>query len=117
LKADITTVKKYLENDEHVLASIRCTLDVFIQRRTLRYGILLATNRKLVFCADGFEGSELVENYDYKDVKKFQYKRGLFHNYLVMKNKHESVKLKHIMSDQVEEFVNFINLKIGEEDQ
>lgn len=78
MKANLETVKEQLSGNEKIIDSIRCSLEVFIFRQTVRPGILVATDTKLIFCADSIAGNELNEVYEYSDIKGITL-QGIFH--------------------------------------
>ncbi|WP_255452081.1 PH domain-containing protein [Bacillus sp. AY2-1] len=61
MKANLETVKEHLKNNEEILSTIYCTINFgYISR----FGILVATNKKLLFCADAMFGKGLKWEYE-----------------------------------------------------
>ncbi|MDC2863670.1 hypothetical protein [Bacillus sp. BP-3] len=58
MQANLEMIKQNLNTSDKVLAHMRCSLEVFIYRQTIRSGILAATKSKLIFCADSVAGNE-----------------------------------------------------------
>lgn len=108
MKANVQTVQEQLNGNDKVLDSIRCSLEVFIYRQVVRPGILATTENKLIFCADSIEGNEVNEIYEYQHIKDISLKKGLMNKYITMNYKSDVVKFKHIMSDNVEQFIGEI---------
>lgn len=100
-----TIIEQYVEKNENVLANIKCSLQVFIYREVLRPGLLVATDKKLIFVADSIEGNELTEIYSYEKVENIMINSGLMNKSISMKYDAENVKFKHLMSNNVEQFI------------
>lgn len=113
MQANLETIILNLDNDYKVLSNIRCSLEVFITRNTMRPGILAATQNKLIFCADSFASNELTEIYQYKDISDIVLKKGIMNKYISIKHKEDIVRFTHLTSANVEDFITTIKSKIS----
>ncbi|MGF9966298.1 PH domain-containing protein [Bacillus rhizoplanae] len=113
MQANLETIKQNLDNRDEVLANIRCSLEVFIFRQTIRPGILVATKNKLIFCADSIVENELTEIYEYEDIGEITRKKGIMNEYISIKHKEDVVRFKQLMSANVEDFIAIIKAKIS----
>jgi hypothetical protein len=69
MKANIDTINKYLSNNEEVLSTLFCTIKLgYISRP----GILAATNKKLLFCADSMFGKGLKWEFEYSEISSLK---------------------------------------------
>lgn len=113
MQANLTKVKdQLLEKNETILATIKCSLKVFIYREVLRPGLLVATDNRLIFVADSIEGNELIEVYDYKKVEDMKLKKGLLNQSVSMKYDKENVSFKHLMSNDLNNFIEVVKANL-----
>ncbi|UFU00124.1 PH domain-containing protein [Radiobacillus kanasensis] len=114
MQAQLTTIKEQLlENNETILANLKCSLKVFIYREVLRPGLLVATDSRLIFIADSIKGNELNEIYDYDKVEDIKLKKGLINRSILIKYDKENVSFKHLMSADVEHFIEVIKCNLS----
>lgn len=113
MQVNLETIKQNLDSGDEVLANIRCSLEVFIFRNTMRPGILVATKNKLVFCADSFLGDEFTEVYEYKNITDIAFKKGIINKYISIKHKEDAVRFTHLINANVEDFITTVNSEIS----
>ncbi|MEK4872028.1 PH domain-containing protein [Niallia sp. FSL W8-1348] len=106
--ADLQTIEQQLKNNETIKGTIRCSLEVFIYRKIVRLGILAATEKRLIFCADSITGNELNESFEYVNMEDIQLKQGMLNQYIAIKYKKDTLKFKQITSENVEDFITKI---------
>jgi len=70
VKANLETVKEYLQSNEEVISTLYCAINLGYISRS---GILAATNKKLLFCADYMFGKGLKWEYAYTEVNNFSH--------------------------------------------
>ncbi|MED1470094.1 PH domain-containing protein [Bacillus salipaludis] len=73
MKANIETVKKYLKDTEEVLSSLYCAINFSYIYRS---GILVATNDKLMFCADAMFRKGLKWEFHYDKISNYSENNG-----------------------------------------
>ncbi|MGE6619407.1 PH domain-containing protein [Bacillus mycoides] len=73
MKANLETVKQHLKTNEEILSAIYCTVYFGYISRS---GILVATNKKLIFCADYMFGKGLKWGYEYNEISHFNDTKG-----------------------------------------
>ncbi|WML48692.1 PH domain-containing protein [Neobacillus sp. PS3-34] len=74
MKANLETAKKYLKEREEVLSSLYCIIEFGYINRS---GILVATNEKLLFCADYMFRNGLKWEFKYDKILNFNENNGV----------------------------------------
>ncbi|MFE7378314.1 PH domain-containing protein [Bacillus cereus] len=70
MKANLETVKEYLQSNEEVISTLYCAINLGYVSRS---GILAATNKKLLFCADYMFRKGFKWEYEYAEVNHFNH--------------------------------------------
>ncbi|AIF45228.1 PH domain-containing protein [Virgibacillus sp. SK37] len=109
MRADVAYVKACVLTDrESIQVSMRCAMKIFIYRQVYRPGMLVATEQRLIFLADSTRGNELMESFEYKDIKEIRKKRGLINSQIVLRHKNDIVKFSRILTDNDERLVKVV---------
>lgn len=74
MKANLETVKEYLKSNEEVISTLNCAINLGYISRS---GILAATNKNLLFCADYMFGKGLKWEYEYAEIINFNHTNGM----------------------------------------
>ncbi|MGF9767358.1 PH domain-containing protein [Bacillus albus] len=74
MKANLGTIKEYVNNEEDILSTIYCVINFGYISRS---GILAATNKKLLFCSDAMFGKGLKWEFLYTDIQNFNHTDGV----------------------------------------
>ncbi len=118
VKANLETVKEHLKNNEEILSTIYCTINFGYISRS---GILVATNKKLLFCADAMFGKGLKWEYEYTEISNFGDTRGLILEIsalpviqkLTMHHKDDFIVFSNFSSpSKVNKFLELVQLKL-----
>jgi hypothetical protein len=97
----------HLGREERVLASVRGTVET--GRRDPWTGLLLATNRRLVFIADD-EASYLP----YAEIERIERGKGLIGSYITLHTRGHEVRIKWIDARRVRPFVRTVRAAVRE---
>ncbi|PGD10571.1 PH domain-containing protein [Bacillus toyonensis] len=103
MKANLETVKEYLQSNEEVIFTLYCAINLGYVSRS---GILAATNKKLLFCADYMFGKGLKWEYEYDEVNHFNHT-----NAIVLEMSSIPV-IKKITMNYGDDFIVFDNFSI-----
>lgn len=103
--------KGMLDKDEELLICLECSIRTFIYRQVYRPGVLLATNKRLLFYGMNLSGVELVEKYDYDNISSIKEIKGVLKNSIAMNIEGESVKFSNILSNNKEKFIDIVKNK------
>jgi Bacterial PH domain len=106
--ADLQILHQQLKKNETIQGYIRCSLEVFIYKKIVRPGMLAATEKRLIFCADSIPGNELIESFDYANIEAIQLTRNLMNQYITIKYKKDTIKFKQLISEDIEDFMTKI---------
>ncbi|WHY31417.1 PH domain-containing protein [Bacillus wiedmannii] len=74
MKANLSTIKKYLNSEENILSTLYCVINFGYMSRS---GILAATNKKLLFCSDAMFGKGLKYEFEYTEIEDFNHTDGV----------------------------------------
>jgi hypothetical protein len=99
MKVNLEILNQYLTSNEKVISFLYCAIQL---RYISRYGILAATNEKLLFCSDHMVGNGFTFEFKYSDISLFKERDGLIQNILPF-----TCKITMYYQDQ--EFVVFNN--------
>jgi Bacterial PH domain len=97
----------HLGREERVLASLRGTVES--GRRDPWTGLLLATNRRLVFIADD-EATYLP----YSAIERIERGKGLIGSYIALRTRGHEVRVKWIEARRVRPFVRVVRAAVRE---
>ncbi|MBM6647140.1 PH domain-containing protein [Bacillus sp. RIT 809] len=118
MKANLETIKKHLKNNEEILSTIYCTIDLHYISRS---GVLAVTNKKLLFCADYMFGKGLKWEYEYSSISNINDTNSLILEYssvpfikkLIINYKDELIVFTNFSSpSKVNKFVELVKIKI-----
>jgi len=98
MKANLETAKEYLKETEEVLASLYCQIDVGY---TIRSGIMVATDDKLLFCADAMFGKGMKWEFHYDEISNFNENNGIVYGTIPL--------IKKLIMHYEDEFIVFEN--------
>ena len=76
------------------------------------WGILIATNRRLIFVDKGFFGSLKIEDFDYEKIASVESKTGLLYGEIMFHATGNSETLNRVSKDQTRRFADFVRQKI-----
>lgn len=74
MKANLSTIKKYLNSEENILSTLYCVINFGYMSRS---GILAATNKGLLFCSDAMFGKGLKWEFKYTEIEDFSHTDGV----------------------------------------
>jgi hypothetical protein len=98
MKANIETVKNHLLNNEEIITSINCTINLgYIERP----GILVATKTRILFCADHLIGKGFSWEFEYDKITNLKESNGFVQGTLPF--------IKKITMYHEQDFVVFTN--------
>ena len=100
-----------LEEDEDVLASLNCNLKSFIDFTIVdRDGVLLVTNKRVLFCKYKGRDLSVVHDFEYKLITSFNeddYKN----KYIIFKYNGDRVKITNITGGDILEVAYIMSKK------
>lgn len=109
----VNKINDLLDSDEKILASLKCSMHVFIYTKVARPGILTLTNKRLLFYGFALAGEDLNESFALKDISYIHQKKVLLKEYLVIRMKDNEVfNFSNITSDNVDKFIDAVNKEI-----
>lgn len=74
MKANLETIKEHLNSEEDILSTLYCVINFgYISR----FGILAATNKRLLFCSDAMFGKGLKWEFKYTEIEDFSHTNGV----------------------------------------
>lgn len=102
-----------LDEDEEIVSSLQCSIRTFIYREILRPGIIVATNKKLLFYGFNLGDIEFIETFQYNNISSIEKKKGLLKESIIIYCNSESIKLTNILSENTSEFLGVIKDKVN----
>lgn len=108
----LNEISKILENDETILSSLECSIRTFVYRQVYRPGVMVATNKKLIFKGLNLGDVDFIENFKYENISSIEEKNGLLKKSIIFYIDGESIKLSDILSDNSHEFLNVVRSNI-----
>lgn len=105
----INEIINMLDEDEEILSSLRCSIRTFLQTEVYRPGILAATNKRFIFYAYNLGDAKLIEVINYEDMSSIEKKKVLLKEYITIRGTFENVVFSNILSDNSDEFLDFVN--------
>jgi len=107
-------VQEHLESDENVIAVVQGAYEIkMMGRNSLRKGILIATNKRIVFYAKKLTGFDL-EVIPYDKVSSYETGKAILGYYISLFTSGNDCKMKYIKSkDDFDTFVNHVKENIG----
>ncbi|WP_142315557.1 PH domain-containing protein [Bacillus wiedmannii] len=106
----LTAAKQLLHEDEKILSTLNCSLTGYIITHNVPYpGMLLATNRRLLFFSQ-YKNTFIAE-FDYEKILSIETKRRIFDKKIIFYYEDEYITLGYITSSNVEEFIDLLQRK------
>ncbi|MBK5361130.1 PH domain-containing protein [Bacillus sp. TH44] len=106
--------KQLLHHEENILSILRCSLiGNIITHNVPRSGVLLATNRRVIFYGQSFKccKNALIVEFEYKKILSIETKRTFFDKKLIFYYEDEYITVGQILSSNIEGFLNVIQRK------
>ncbi|MBG9720631.1 PH domain-containing protein [Bacillus mycoides] len=106
--------KQLLHHEENILSTLRCSLTGYIITHNVpRSGVLLATNRRVIFYGQSFKccKNALIVEFEYKKILSIEMKRTFFDKKLIFYYEDEYITVGQILSSNIEGFLNVIQRK------
>ncbi|MDI6678343.1 PH domain-containing protein [Bacillus wiedmannii] len=104
----LTAAKQLLHKEEKILSTLNCSLTSYIITHNVPYpGMLLATNRRLLFY--GQSKNTFITEFKYEKIQSIETKRRIFDKKIIFYYEDEYITLGYITSSNVEEFVDLLH--------
>jgi hypothetical protein len=119
MKVNIESLKKSLNDNEKILSTLYCTINLGY---IMRSGMLSATNERLVFIADHMFGKGLKWEFEYQQILNLNVTNGVVLEQspvplikkLVMNHKDDFIVFENFSDpSKVNEFLNLVEQKVG----
>lgn len=110
---NLMKVESILENKETVLSYMPCCIRSFEYSEIYKLGIIVATNKKLIFYGENIYEAEFIKNFDYKHISFIEQDKAALKNSIIIYCNHESIRLSNIVSENIGEFINVVKDKIN----
>ena len=108
----LNEITKMLENDESIISSLECSIRTFVYRQVYRPGVMVATNKRLIFKGLNLGDVDFIEKFEYERISSIEEKNGLLKKSIIFYIDGESIKLSDILSDNSNEFLNVVKSNI-----
>ena len=103
----LTAAKQLLHKEEKVLSTLKCSLTGYMITHKVPYrGMLLATNRRLLFFSQ-YKNTFIAE-FDYEKILSIETKRRIFDKKIIFYYEDEYITLGYITSSNVEAFIDLL---------
>ncbi|NOZ67970.1 MAG: hypothetical protein GXP46_01675 [Deferribacteres bacterium] len=104
---------EHLNKDEKIIASVLGTYETkILGKESIRSGIFLATNEKVVFYAKKMLGYDL-EVFPYSNISSIDISKGFMGHTITLFASGNKVSMKWISEGNVHAFVNYVKENIG----
>ena len=110
-KKNLKLVREHLQSNETILTSVE---GVYVKNEWTRNGIFVATENRVIFFAKKFSGFDL-ESFPFKNISSYEYGKELLGHKIKFFASGNEVKMKWIQSDNINEFNDFVNSNIGQQ--
>ncbi|PYD94876.1 PH domain-containing protein [Bacillus cereus] len=110
----LEAAKKLLDDQEIILDTLTCSVTGYIVTNNApRPGILLATDKRIIFYGQAFMHfkNELIEEFKYEKILSIEKKRKIFDKKIIIYYKDEYIMFGQILSQNIEEFIEVIKMK------
>ncbi|MFK4468697.1 PH domain-containing protein [Bacillus sp. RC252] len=110
----VTVAKQLLHKGEVIVSTLKCSLTGYIITHNVpRSGVLLATNRRVIFYGQSFKCCKdaLIVEFEYKKILSIETKRTFFDKKLIFYYEDEYITVGQILSSNIEGFLNVIQRK------
>lgn len=78
---------------------------------TVKNGVLVATNHRIIFYAKRFTGYDL-ENFDYSKISTFELSKKLMGNIITFYSSGNKVNIKWVNDDELDDFIEYVNSRM-----
>ncbi|GLV66663.1 PlcR-regulated protein PRP2 [Bacillus mycoides] len=103
----LTAAKQLLHKEEVIISTLKCSLTDYMNTHKVPYpGMLLATNRRLLFygqCKNTF-----IAEFEYKKIVSIETKRRIFDKKIIFYYEDEYITLGYITSSNIEGFIDLL---------
>ncbi|ASZ15360.1 PH domain-containing protein [Bacillus paranthracis] len=104
----LLSMKKYLENNEKILAFVVGIFEKDNFTLCYQHGIFVATTRRLLFYGEFLHYPSIFKEYSYLHIDSID-----CHPYFEFTCNHETVRAKHIQKGNVERFVRAVRTNVN----
>jgi hypothetical protein len=112
-KNSLILVKEYLDNGETIHYSVYGTYETKLRGGdTIRKGIFIATEKRIVFFAKKLFGYAL-ESFAFKNILSIEKSKGFMGNSISISASGNTSKMKWINEGDISKFTEYLNSKIG----
>lgn len=110
---NLSLVKETVLNEnEEIQYSIFGTYETkTLGQETVKNGVLVATNKRIIFYAKRFSGYDL-ENFDYNKISTFELSKKFTGNTLSFYSSGNKVNMKWINDAELDDFIAYVNNKM-----
>ncbi|MED1057345.1 PH domain-containing protein [Bacillus mycoides] len=106
----LTAAKQLLHKDEVIISTLNCSLTGYIITHKVPYpGMLLATNRRLLFFSQ--YKNTLIAEFEYEKIVSIETKRRIFDKKIIFYYEDEYITVGYITSSNIEEFIDLLQRK------
>ncbi len=110
-------VKEHLESEEEIIVGIKGAYETKIMgRESVRKGIFLATNKRIVFYAKKLTGYEL-EVFPYSTISSIEMSKGLMGHKITFFASGNRATVKWIKDKDIQKFMNEVKNRIGKKEE
>ena len=106
-------IEDILDSDEVIVSYLKCSLRTFTDREIYKPGVIVSTNKKVLFYGFKLGDIKFIEKYPYKEISFIQEKEDILKSSIVMYCNNESIKVSNILSENINEFINIVKEKIS----
>lgn len=116
-KKSLSLVQEHLDEGESVHASVFGAYETKLMGNdTVRNGIFVATEKRLIFFAKKLFGYDL-ETFPYKSLSSIEQSKGMMGHTITVFASGNKAKMKWINKGDVAQFTQFVNSKLGHQGQ
>jgi Bacterial PH domain/Short C-terminal domain len=113
----VNLAKEHLEPGEQVVASVLGAYETKIMGKdTLRNGVFLATDRRILFYGKKMFGYEL-EVFPYANISSFEISKGMLGRSISFFASGNKVKMKWINQGEVDKFIEHVKENVGKKSE
>jgi hypothetical protein len=113
MQIPVESIEKLLEEEEQILSTIRCSINVYHYSKVPRPGLLAATTVRLIFVSDAnVEGGEYTELFPYQNVHTFNLEKRLFTKRFYLKVEGDQFTFNQIMDEEPGKFAQTVNQRL-----
>ncbi|PGO34313.1 PlcR-regulated protein PRP2 [Bacillus cereus] len=106
----LAAAKQTLHKEEKILSTLKWSLTDYINTHKVPYpGMLLATNRRLLFFSQ--YKNTLISEFEYKKIVSIETKRRIFDKKIIFYYEDEYITMGYITSSNIEEFIDLLQRK------